>query len=43
MASKNKGGRETRKPKAQQNVKASGQTPSPSAADTINHKVRAKG
>jgi hypothetical protein len=43
MASKNKGGRETRKPKAQQNVKATGQTPGPTAVDAINHKVRAKG
>ncbi len=43
MAGKNKGGREARKPKAQKNVKASGQTPSPTAVDAINHKVRAGG
>lgn len=40
MASKNKGGRETRKPKAKQNVKATGQTPSATAVDAINHKPR---
>ena len=38
MAGKNKGGRETRKPKQDKNKKASGQTPAPrSAADVINH------
>lgn len=42
MSSKNKGGRETKKPKATQNVKASGQTPSPTAVDAINHKVKPK-
>ncbi len=39
MSSKNKGGRETKKPKAASNVKVSGQTPQAvSAADAINHK-----
>lgn len=32
MAGKDKGGRETKKPKAAKNVKASGQTPPPTAA-----------
>lgn len=32
MASKNKGGRETRKPKQEQNKKVKGQTPSPSGS-----------
>jgi hypothetical protein len=41
MAGKNKGGRETRKPKQDKNKKASGQTPAPrsSAVDVINHKA----
>jgi hypothetical protein len=43
MASKNKGGREAKKPKASKNVRVTGQTPSPSAIDTINHKAPAKG
>jgi hypothetical protein len=42
VSNKNKGGREVRKPKAPQNVKATGQTPSPTAADTINHKGQTK-
>jgi hypothetical protein len=43
MAGKNKGGREARKPKAAKNVRTTGQTPAPSALDTINHKDRTKG
>ena len=43
MAGKNKGGREARKPKAAKNVRVTGQTPAPSAVDTINHKVPTKG
>lgn len=43
MAGKNKGGREARKPKATHNVKSTGQTPSPTAVDAINHKARPKG
>jgi hypothetical protein len=41
MAGKNKGGRETRKPKQDKNKKAAGQTPAPrsSAVDVINHKA----
>ena len=42
MSNKNKGGREAKKPKAAQNVRVSGQTPQPTAADTINHKVASK-
>ena len=42
MSNKNKGGREAKKPKATHNVKATGQTPHPTAADTINHKVATK-
>ena len=40
MASKNKGGREARKPKQDKNKKVTGQTPPPrsSAVDAINHK-----
>jgi hypothetical protein len=39
MAGKNKGGREARKPKQDQNKKAKGQTPRPTdqAVDAINH------
>ena len=39
MAGKNKGGREARKPKQDQNKKPKGQTPRPtdSAVDAINH------
>jgi hypothetical protein len=39
MAGKNKGGREARKPKQEQNKKQKGQAPKPSdrAADAINH------
>jgi hypothetical protein len=40
MAGKNKGGREAKKPKAAKNVRVTGQTPSPSAIDTINHKPK---
>jgi hypothetical protein len=40
VASKNKGGRETKKPKASKNVRVTGQTPAPSAIDTINHKPK---
>lgn len=43
MAGKNKGGREAKKPKAQKNLKVTGQTPVPSSADVINHKVASKG
>ena len=41
MAGKNKGGRETRKPKQDKNKKAAGQTPAPrsSAVDVINQKA----
>ena len=42
MSSKNKGGREAKKPKAAKNVRVSGQTPAPSAIDAINHKVRGR-
>jgi hypothetical protein len=39
MGEKNRGGRETRKPKADKNKKAKGQTPQPRSAalDAINH------
>jgi hypothetical protein len=39
MSGKNKGGRETRKPKQEQNKKPKGQTPSPGdpTVDAINH------
>ena len=37
MAGKNKGGREAKKPQQSQNKKAKGQTPSPTAVNTINH------
>jgi hypothetical protein len=42
MAGKNKGGREARKPKQDQNKKQKGQTPRPvmPAIDTINHAGR---
>ena len=40
MAGKNKGGRETRKPKQDKNKKSAGQTPAPrSAVEVINHKA----
>jgi len=39
VSNKNKGGREAKKPKAAKNVRVTGQTPSPTAIDTINHKV----
>ena len=42
MAGKNKGGREAKKPKATHNVKATGQTPHPTAVDAINHKAPGK-
>jgi hypothetical protein len=42
VSSKNKGGREAKKPKAARNVKSTGQTPQPTAVDTINHKVPGK-
>jgi hypothetical protein len=40
MGGKNKGGRETRKPKQDKNKKSGGQTPGPrsSAVEVINHK-----
>jgi len=40
MASKDKGGREARKPKQDKNKKQSGQTPAPRppSVDVINHK-----
>jgi len=41
MASKNKGGREARKPKQAQNKKTSGQTPSVPLADVMNRAVAA--
>lgn len=41
MASKNKGGRETRKPKQDQNKKTKGQTPVPtSAVDAIRNRPK---
>ncbi|MGB8650379.1 MAG: hypothetical protein WCD35_06920 [Mycobacteriales bacterium] len=42
MSSKNKGGREARKPKQEHNKKTSGQTPSPVAAtfDAAHHTGR---
>jgi len=43
MAGKNKGGREAKKPKATHNVKATGQTPTPSPVDAINRKAPARG
>jgi hypothetical protein len=43
MASKNKGGREAKKPKAQKNVRVAGQTPQPTSVDVINHRVAPKG
>ena len=43
MSSKNKGGREAKKPKAAKNVRETGQTPRPTAVDTINHVARPKG
>jgi len=43
MSNKNKGGREAKKPKAAKNVRISGQTPQPTAIDTINHKGPSKG
>lgn len=45
MGGKNKGGREARKPKQDQNVKTKGQTPTAGGAaiDAINHKPKAKG
>lgn len=42
MSSKNKGGREAKKPKATHNVKTTGQTPQPTAVDAINHKLSGK-
>lgn len=41
MAGKNKGGRETRKPKQDKNKKAAGQTPAPrsTAVEVINHQT----
>jgi hypothetical protein len=42
VSNKNKGGREAKKPKASHNVKATGQTPTPTAAEIINHKVSSK-
>jgi hypothetical protein len=42
VSSKNKGGREAKKPKASHNVKATGQTPQPTAIDAINHKAAGK-
>jgi hypothetical protein len=41
MSGKNKGGREARKPKQEQNKKQTGQTPAPTAPalDAINRKV----
>ncbi|MDQ1688333.1 MAG: hypothetical protein QOK42_1308 [Frankiaceae bacterium] len=45
MASKNKGGRETKKPKADSNKKVKGQTPSatPAALDAIKSHGKPKG
>ena len=42
MGDKSKGGREAKKPKAQKNVRVGGQTPVPTSADVINHKVPPK-
>ena len=42
MSNKNKGGRETKKPKAAQNVKTTGQTPQPTAVEAINHRPSVK-
>ena len=45
MAGKNKGGREARKPKQEQNVKPKGQTPTAGGGatiDAINHKAKPK-
>lgn len=40
MGAKNRGGREARKPKADKNIKAKGQTPAPAAAaDAVSRKV----
>ena len=36
MSSKNKGGREAKKPKASHNVKTTGQTPQPTTVEAIN-------
>ncbi len=35
MGSKNKGGKEVRKPKAEKNIKAKGQTPLPAATSAV--------
>ena len=43
MAGKEKGGREARKPKAEKNKKASGQTPSPVERSVAASKVKGKG
>ncbi|HUR15412.1 MAG TPA: hypothetical protein VM097_13095 [Mycobacteriales bacterium] len=43
MAGKNKGGREAKKPKAQKNVRTTGQTPVATSVDVINHKGAHKG
>jgi hypothetical protein len=43
MAGKDKGGRQTKKPKAAHNVKTTGQTPVPTAVDAINRPARARG
>lgn len=41
MAGKDKGGRETKKPKAAKNVKTKGQTPQPTAAlDAIKQRPK---
>ena len=43
MAGKNKGGRESRKPKQEQNKKQKGQTPSPTGvAEAVKTKPRAE-
>lgn len=42
MSDKNKGSRETKKPKASHNVKVTGQTPAPTPVDAINHKGASK-
>jgi hypothetical protein len=41
--SKDKGGRQAKKPKAAKNIRVTGQTPGPSAIDTINHKDKPRG
>jgi hypothetical protein len=39
MGEKSKNGRESKKPKAQKNIRVTGQTPVPTSVDVINHKA----